>query len=75
MSIADVSVSESAGYQATFTVTLSAPTPNVVSATYATANGTAVAGQDFTNTTGTVSFPANATSRTFTVRDHERHAG
>ena len=38
-----------------------------VTVTYATANGTAIAGQDYTAKTGTVTIPAGATSATFSV--------
>ncbi len=51
-----------------FTVTLANPsstTPTTVN--YATANGTAVAGTDYTATSGTLTFPVNATSEQITV--------
>jgi sugar lactone lactonase YvrE len=53
--------------QASFTVTLDSASASPVSVTYATANGTAVAGTDFTQTSGTLTFPAGVTSETVTV--------
>ncbi|KQM69470.1 hypothetical protein ASE74_05645 [Pedobacter sp. Leaf216] len=62
-------VNESAG-TATFTVTLSAAVQNAFSVDYATSNGTATAGQDYTATSGTLTFPAGSAAGatlTFTV--------
>jgi sugar lactone lactonase YvrE len=53
--------------QATFTVTLDSPSASPVSVNYATANGTAVAGTDYTQTSGTLVFPAGVTSETVNV--------
>ncbi|MBK6998543.1 MAG: M10 family metallopeptidase C-terminal domain-containing protein [Rhodoferax sp.] len=50
-----------------FTITLSAASANTVTVNYATANGTATAGSDYTATSGTLSFAAGETSRTITV--------
>jgi len=47
---------------AVFDVTLSAPSGRSVGVGYATADGTAVAGQDFTALTGTLGFPPGATT-------------
>jgi len=60
ISVADASVSEGylAGSTMTFPVTLSAPSGGTVSVTYATANGAAIAGADFTTTTGALTFNA-----------------
>ena len=71
LSIADESVAEDAG-SATFTVTLSVASSNEVTVAYATSNGTgagaATAGEDYTLTNGTLTFPANSTaSRTIAV--------
>jgi len=46
-----------------FVVTLSAPSTSTVSVHYATASGTATAGSDFTGVSGTLTFPAGATTR------------
>ncbi|MGB8166059.1 MAG: Calx-beta domain-containing protein [Chthoniobacteraceae bacterium] len=66
LSIDDVTVNEAAG-TATFTVTLSAASGLAVSANFATSNGTATAGADFTGTSGTLNFAPGVTSQTITV--------
>lgn len=48
-------------------VTLSGPSGQTVSVDYATGNGTAIAGSDYTATSGTLSFDPNQTSQTFSV--------
>jgi Calx-beta domain len=53
--------------QATFTVTLNAPSSSPVSVNYATANGTAVAGTDYTAMSGTITFAPGVTTQTVTV--------
>jgi sugar lactone lactonase YvrE len=55
------------GSQATFTVTLDSPSTVPVSVNYATADGTAVAGTDYTATSDTLTFPAGVTSETVSV--------
>ncbi|WP_218653201.1 Calx-beta domain-containing protein [Nostoc sp. TCL26-01] len=52
---------------AIFTVNLSAASPYPVTVKYTTANQTAIAGSDYTATSGTLSFAANETSKTITV--------
>jgi Calx-beta domain len=52
---------------ATFTVTLSASSGQLVSVVYATANGTAIAGSDHSATSGTLSFEPGATSHPISV--------
>src|SRR5262249_50243937 len=52
---------------AVFAVRLSAPAAATVSVKYATANGTAVAGSDYTATSGTLSFAPGETSKTISV--------
>ena len=64
--IDDVRVNEAAG-TATFTVTLSTPSDQTVSVAYATADGTAVAGTDYTAVRGVLVFQPGETTRTVTV--------
>jgi len=52
---------------ATFTVTLSNAVGADVTVTYNTANGSALAGSDYTAASGAVTIPAGQTTRTFTV--------
>ncbi len=63
----NVTEGNSASTNATFTVTLSAPSAQPVTVQYATANGTATAGSDYAGATGTVTFPAGSTSQTINV--------
>ncbi|MBI2391069.1 MAG: hypothetical protein HYV09_15865 [Deltaproteobacteria bacterium] len=69
LSINDVTVTEGNGgtTTATFTVTLSASMPGTVTVNYATSNGTAIAGSDYTAATGTLTFAPGTTSQTVTV--------
>ena len=69
LSIADASVVEgnSGSKTVTLTVTLSAASSSPVTVQYATVNGTATAGSDYRAATGTITFAAGVTSRTFTV--------
>jgi sugar lactone lactonase YvrE len=53
--------------QATFTVTLDSPSASQVSVNYATADGTAIAGADYTATSGTLVFPPEVTSETVSI--------
>lgn len=64
--INDVSVAE--GGTANFTVSLSAASSQTVTVLASTANGTAVAGSDYTATSGvTITFPAGITTQSFAV--------
>ncbi|MDE1569445.1 Calx-beta domain-containing protein [Aquabacter sp. P-9] len=70
LSIADASFAEgSAGApgKGTFVVTLSAASATPVTVKYATSDGTAVAGSDYTSKTGTLTFAAGETQKTITV--------
>jgi CSLREA domain-containing protein len=65
-SAASYSVAENAG-SATITVTRTGNINYAATASYATSDGTAKAGSDYTATTGTLSFAAGDASKTFTV--------
>lgn len=64
--ISDVTVNEQAGTM-TFTVTRSGDLTGSSSVNFATADGTAIAGSDYTAKSGTVSFAAGETTKTITV--------
>ena len=66
ITINDMTVNENAG-NAVFTVTLSAAAADAVTVQYATANGTATSGSDYTATSGTLSIPAGSTTGTISV--------
>jgi Ca2+-binding RTX toxin-like protein len=55
------------GTNLTFTVTLASAMASAATIDYATADGTALAGIDYTATSGTLTFNAGQTSRTFSV--------
>ena len=63
--IADAVASE--GDPAEFVVRLSAASERVVTVAFATADGTAVAGSDYTSTSGTLRFEPGETAQTITV--------
>ena len=67
--MADATVTEgnSGSSNASFTVTLSAASGQTVTVAFATSNGTATAGSDYTATNGTLSFAAGETSKTIPV--------
>ncbi len=69
LTISDASVNEgnSGTVAATFTVTLSAASGQAVTVNYATANGTATAGSDYTAASGTLTFAPGEISKTITV--------
>jgi sugar lactone lactonase YvrE len=53
--------------QASFTITLDSASSSQVTVNYATADGTAVAGTDYTQTSGTLVFPPGVTSESVNV--------
>ena len=69
LSISDVRQNEgdSGTTNANFIVTLSSPSDQTVTVHYATANGTAIAGSDYTATSGTLTIPAGSTTGTISV--------
>jgi Calx-beta domain/Glycosyl hydrolase family 99 len=69
LSISDVSVTEgnSGTADANFTVTLSAASSDTVTVSYASANGTATAPDDYTAVGGTLTFAPGETSKTVAV--------
>lgn len=70
LSISDAAALEgsaSAPGMLTFTITLSEAAAGPVSVKYATANGSAVAGQDYQAASGTLTFAAGETSKTINV--------
>ncbi len=67
ISIDDVTVDPEADTTADFTVTLSAASGLTVTVAYATADGTATAGTDYTSTSGTLTFEPGITSQTISV--------
>ena len=66
LSIEDVTVDEGDG-TAEFTVTLDLASGETVTVDYATADGTALAGSDYTAASGTLTFAAGDTSKTIVV--------
>jgi hypothetical protein len=64
-SVNDVSVTE--GGSLVFTVTKSGATSNSLSVSYATSNGTATAGSDYTAKSGTLTFLSSDTAKTVSV--------
>ena len=69
LAINDVSIVEgnSGSVNATFTVTLSAASASTVTVNFATANGTAVSGSDYSAASGTLTFAPGSTRQTVTV--------
>ena len=68
LTVAGDSVPESdSGNQAVFEVTLAGPTPVRVSVGYSTSNGTAIAGSDYTASSGTLVFAPGQTSKSVVV--------
>ena len=67
ISVADATVQEGAGAQLDFVVSLSRAAAGTVTVDYLTRDGTAIAGQDYTATSGTLTFAAGETTRTVAV--------
>jgi len=69
ISIGDATVTEgdSGSLNAVFTVTLSKASTQTVTVQYATADGSAISGADFTSVTGTLTFAPGETSKTIPV--------
>ena len=67
LSIADGSGTEGADSSIGFTVTLDEAATDTVTVDYATSDGTATAGTDYTSTSGTLTFDAGTTSKTISV--------
>ncbi|HEV8578898.1 MAG TPA: Calx-beta domain-containing protein [Thermoanaerobaculia bacterium] len=72
VSVADATVAEgdSGTRQAVFEVTLSSPAPEAVTVAFATADGTAAAGEDYDAASGTLTFAAGETEKTVAVTVH-----
>ncbi len=66
LSVRNLTVSENAG-SAVFEVALDVVSGEALTVDYATANGTAVAGSDYTGVSGTLSIGANTASKTVSV--------
>ena len=67
ISVADATVTEAAGAVLAFTVSLSRSSGNNVTVDYATSDGTATAGADYTATSGLLTIDAGSTSATVDV--------
>ena len=67
LAVSDAEAAEDGG-NVVFTVSISAASGDEVTVGYATSDGTATAGQDYTETSGTLTFPANSVaSQTISV--------
>ncbi len=67
LAVADAEVEEAADATLAFAVTLSRAPAGTVTVGYATADGTATAGSDYTASSGTLSFAAGETAKTVNV--------
>ena len=67
LTVADAEVEEGPGAALAFVVTLSGTAPYRVKVDYATSDGTATAGSDYTATSGTLIFERGETSKTISV--------
>ena len=67
LAVADAEVQEAANATLAFAVTLSRAPSGTVTVDYATSDGTATAGSDYTATSGTLTFAAGETEKTVSV--------
>ena len=67
LSVADAETDEGAGATVEFAVTLSRAASGAVTVDYATSDGTATAGSDYTGTSGTLTFAVGETQKTVSV--------
>ena len=67
LAVADAEVEEAANATLAFAVTLSRAPSGTVTVDYATSDGTAAAGSDYTATSGTLTFAAGETGKTVSV--------
>lgn len=67
LSIATSLITSAAASPASVTVTRAGVLSSAVTVNYATSNGSAIAGTDYTSTSGTLSFAANEVSKTISV--------
>ena len=67
LSVADAEVEEAAGAVLAFAVTLSRPSSGTVTVAYATSDGTATAGADYTAASDTLTFAVGETQKTVSV--------
>ena len=67
LTVADAEVQETANATLAFAVTLSRAPSGTVTVDYATSDGTATAGSDYTATSGTLAFAAGETEKTVSV--------
>ena len=65
--MADATVEETSGASVDFTVRLDRSAPSPVTVDYATSDGTATAGADYTSASGTLTFAAGGDSKTIAV--------
>ena len=77
LDVADASVREAEGAKLSFRVTLNGPVSETVTVDYATADGTATAGADYTAASGTLTFQVGKTEKTVevTVLDDAHNEG
>ena len=67
LSVSDATATEGTDETMDFVVTMDRPSKATVTVQYGTSNGTAVAGSDYTETSGTLTFDPGETSKTISV--------